>query len=168
MRHSTRRAMTIFETAILATALGVVLFIIAGGIGAVRQQAKRNLCVRLMTQLSEALTEYHKKTGAYPPGVPDSSAGPAIAAIDSIESAAAALRPLPLSLHIAEDPVVGCEDPWGCPLHYLTAAAPNAGDRREVAANGGVPIFESAGRDRDFGLDDPTAATDNIRTSDLR
>jgi type II secretory pathway pseudopilin PulG len=160
--------MTIFETAILAAVIGVLLFVIAGGIGVIRQQAKRNLCTRLMAQLSEALAEYQKKTGEYPPGAPDSSAGPAIAALEAVEPAAAALKPLPASLHIAEDPIIGCVDPWGEPLHYLTKTAPSEHDRREVAANGGIPIFESAGRDKDFGRDDPTRAADNVRTSDLR
>lgn len=167
-RACVRRGMTIFESAILAAALGVALFVIAGGLGAMRQQAKRNLCIRLMTQLSDALAEYHKKTGAYPPGASDSSAGPAITALEEVEPAAATLSSLPTSLRIGEDPLVGCVDPWGGPLRYLTTTAPSEHDRRDVAANGGVPIFESAGRDRDFGASDPTAAADNIRTSDLR
>ncbi len=160
--------MTIFETAMLATALGLGLFVVGGGVGAVRQQAKRNLCVRLMTQLSAALAQYHAQTGRYPPGAPDASAGGAIAAILRVPTAADALKALPSSLRIGNEPVVGALDPWGSPLHYLTAAAPSDRQRDEVAANGGVPIFESAGRDRDFGLNDPSATADNIRTSDLR
>lgn len=160
--------MTIFETAMLAAAIGVALFVIGGGIGHIRQQTKQNLCRRLMTQLGVALAEYHKKTAGYPPGAPDASAGAAIDALEAVEASAAVLRPLPASLHVAEDPLIGCEDPWGGALHYLTTTAPSAPDRQEVAANGGEPIFESAGRDRDFGATDPTAAADNIRTSDLR
>ncbi len=160
--------MTVFETAILAAVIGVVLFILAGGLGAMRQQAKRNLCIRLMTQLSEALTAYHRQTGTYPPGAPDLSAGPAITAVEGVDRAAAALSALPPSLHLGEDPAVGCVDPWGVPLRYLTTTAPSQRDRQEVAANGGVPIFESAGRDRDFGTFQPSASADNIRTNDLR
>jgi hypothetical protein len=160
--------MTVFETAILAAVIGVVLFILAGGLGAMRQQAKRNLCIRLMTQLGEALAAYHRQTGTYPPGAPDLSAGPAITAIEGVDRAAAALSALPPSLHLGEDPAAGCVDPWGVPLHYLTTTAPSQRDRQEVAANGGVPIFESAGRDRDFGTFQASASADNIRTNDLR
>ncbi len=159
--------MTIVETAILAAGIGIGLFVIGGGVGAVRQQAKRNLCVRLMAGLNASLAAYFRATGLYPPGTPDSSAGSAITALQAVDASAAALHPLPDSLEVGEDPVIGCRDPWGTPLRYLTAEASNERDRREVAANGGVPIFESAGRDREFGAADPRLATDNLRTSDL-
>lgn len=160
--------MTVFETAILAVVLGIVLFVVAGGVGAMRQQAKRNLCARLMTHLSEALAAYYRSTGTYPPGSPDASAGGAIAALCRVEGSAAALRGLPASLRVGTEPIVGCLDPWRRALRYLTADAPGERERQEVAVNGGVPIFESAGRDGEFSDRGPAGATDNFRTSDLR
>ncbi len=160
--------MTIFEAALIAAALAIVLFLVAGGVGTIRQQAKRNLCTRLMTQLGDALVKYHQATGTYPPGAPDSSAGNAVQAMLRVEAAAAALKTLPLSLRMGAEPLVGGVDPWGRPLRYLTADVQNEHDRQEVAANGGVPIFESAGRDKDFGDSNPATATDNVRTSDLK
>jgi len=161
-----KRAMTIFEAAIVAAVLGIVLFIVAGGVGSVRQQAKRNLCARLMAGLGEALAQYHAKTGDYPPGRPDASAGPAIAAMLAVPEAAAELKDLPAVLQLGADPHVGGVDPWGRPVRYLTAASPTESARREVAANGDVPIFESAGGDGDFGETDPAAAADNHRSTD--
>lgn len=159
--------MTIFETAILASLIGVLLFLAAGGVRAVRQQARRNLCQRMMISLSESLALYHRETKSWPPGGADASAGRAIAAMLAVPAVAQRLQSLPPSLGLGRDPQLGILDPWNHPVHYLTADARNETDRRHVAAHGGAPIFESAGRDGNFGRNDPAAAADNLRTSDL-
>jgi hypothetical protein len=159
--------MTVFETAILAAVIGVLLFVAAGSVHAIRQQAKWNLCERLMNALRTAMAAYHQETSAFPPGTADLSAGPAITAILAVPSAARALEAMPPVLATGRDPMIGVLDPWGHPLHYLTERSTSDADRRDVAANGGVPIFESAGRDGDFGRSDPSASGDNLRTNDL-
>lgn len=159
--------MTVFETLILAALIGVLLFLAAGMVRAVRQQAKGNLCLRLMQHLREAITAYELETHTYPPGSADDSAGSAIAALLATPTAATKLAGLPAVLKIGKDPVAGVLDPWGHPVHYLTTAASHEKDRRDVAANGDMPIFESAGRDGNFGRNDPAAAADNRRTNDL-
>jgi type II secretory pathway pseudopilin PulG len=160
--------MTIFEAALLAAVVGIALFVVTGGVRLVREQARDNLARRLVAQLDAALAAYYAAAGAYPPGAPDGSAGPAIAALERVSDSANQLNELPQSLRERVPPQDGCVDPWRRPLRYLTATSANPQDAAEVAANGGVPIFESAGRDGDFGLVDRSAAIDNLRTSDLR
>ncbi|MBN1488563.1 MAG: hypothetical protein JXA69_01495 [Phycisphaerae bacterium] len=160
--------MTVFEVAIAAAVLGILLFVLAGGARAVRRQAKRNLGITQMTALREALAAYEAATDAYPPAAPDGSAGPAIAALLAVPETAAKLEPLPASLELGQDPQAGGLDPWGRPLRYLAADATRERDRAEVAANGGRPLFESAGPDGDFGHTDPGDDDDNLRSSDLR
>jgi hypothetical protein len=53
-------------------------------------------------------------------------------------------------------------DPWGQPLGCLTMADPAEEARNAVKANGGCPIFISAGPDQTFGPWDAPAGTDNI------
>lgn len=159
--------MTIFETAIAAAVVAVLLYMAAGGVRTIRQQAKRNLCARVMASLREALDRYHDATGAYPPSAVDGSAAPALAALRAVAPSAQTLASLPPSLRLGQDPQTGGVDPWGRPLRYLTADASRPEDREDVTVNDGVPIFESAGADGHFGLDDPAASIDNLRTSDL-
>lgn len=52
-------------------------------------------------------------------------------------------------------------DPWGTPLRCLTVDSASPADQQAVAANGGRPIFESAGPDRRFGMTDPADQADN-------
>jgi hypothetical protein len=44
----------------------------------------------------------------------------------------------------------------------LTAGSSRERDRHVVAANGGKPVFISAGPDGQFGDDDPAASADNL------
>lgn len=59
------------------------------------------------------------------------------------------------------------QDSWGRPLRCLTSASPSSGDRKAVAANENRPIFISAGPNGDFGIDDPAAKADNLRSDEL-
>jgi hypothetical protein len=47
-------------------------------------------------------------------------------------------------------------------LKCATSASPQESERQLVAANGGRPVFISAGPDRRFGETDPSAAADDI------
>ena len=57
-------------------------------------------------------------------------------------------------------------DGWGRPLRCLTADAPTPADREAVIAQGGKPIFISAGPDRRFGLNDVRFTADNLRSDE--
>jgi len=163
-----RRGLTLFETLILAVLIAAFLFVVAKGMQSVRRKAREQLCIRLVLRLGEAVARYRAQTGEYPPAAFDGSAGPAIEAIRRVRAAAEPLEDLPSVLAIGRDPRTGVLDPWGRPLRYVTVEATREADRRDVIANGGVPIFESAGPDGELGLADPVAAADNIRSSDLR
>ena len=54
------------------------------------------------------------------------------------------------------------QDAWGRRLRCLTDTSPFEVDRQAVAANGGKPVFISAGPDRRFGVRDPASAADNL------
>lgn len=58
-------------------------------------------------------------------------------------------------------------DAWGAPLRCLTARGDSAADRQAVAANGGKPVFVSAGPDGEFGTENSPAVSDNLRSDEL-
>src|SRR5262249_4561919 len=74
--------------------------------------------------------------------------------------ARAALEGLPESLWTASPPRT-LIDSWGTPLRYHGDA-----QRLDVRANGGRPIFVSAGRDRTFGELDLSGLADDLRSDD--
>lgn len=59
------------------------------------------------------------------------------------------------------------QDPWGHRLRCLTASSPSAVERQAVAANGGRPIFISAGPNGRFHTATGTEAADDLRSDEL-
>lgn len=58
-------------------------------------------------------------------------------------------------------------DAWGRPMRCLTARCPSPVACEAVAANGGKPIFISAGPDGQFGMADGVTDADNLRSDEL-
>jgi len=59
------------------------------------------------------------------------------------------------------------QDAWGRPLRCLTTQSASPVARQAVAANGGKPIFISAGVDGEFGGTFTDTAADNLRSDEL-
>jgi hypothetical protein len=66
------------------------------------------------------------------------------------------------SSDIEEPAMPALRDAWGRRLSCVTAASPLPHHRQLLAANGGKPIFISAGPDGRPGHDDPADAADNL------
>jgi len=145
--------MTLVEMAVVVLLLGIALFLVAGLARTTRQRAKRELTVRLLCALDDALKAYMARYKSPPPGTADGSADEAIAALLAHGPSSAKLDGLPSVLRRTEAKTL--VDAWGTPLRYVTADHASPELRRRVAANGGRPIFDSAGPDRQFG---PTQA----------
>ncbi|MBN1343084.1 MAG: hypothetical protein JXQ73_10415 [Phycisphaerae bacterium] len=135
--------------AVAVLLLGIVLFLLSGFARTSRLQAKKDLAVRLLCSLDEALTVYIQHYETAPPGRPDGSATAAIEALLAYGPSSAKLDGLPAVLRRAEGQ--GLVDPWGSPLRYVTVAHESAVMRSRVVTNKGRPIFDSAGPDRQFG-----------------
>jgi len=180
-----QRAMTLIEALVAAAVVGVVLAMVALGVATVRSDLKHGQVVQLLATLDEALSAYHQATGEWPvdPGVEDKeqasaeqegSADRVVAALAAEPASRAILdrtRPVlrvssvpDISTAAGESPWGTVQDAWGRRLRCLTADSASPIDREAVAANGGRPIFVSAGPDEQFGTRDIAAAADNLRS----
>lgn len=182
--------MTLTEKLIATALLAFGVFAAMLGTAQVREELKREQTWSLLAMLDEALDVYHAHAGRWPVEAPttppdvDRSAdalqagarGTAFVAVD-LEAARDVLEALAaepasrrvldrvppvLTAHRPNESAWGVHDGWGRPLACLTPRSPNAAHRLAVEANGGKPIFLSAGPDGRFGHGDPTAAADNL------
>lgn len=145
------RGMTLVEMAVVVLLLGIALFLLAGLVRSTREQAKRDLTIRLLCRLDAAMSVYLMRYKLSPPGLPNGSADGAIAALMSFRPSRAKLDGLPTVLRRSKGTSNTLVDAWGSPLRYVTTAHPDAVMAGRVGTNGGRPIFDSAGADRQFG-----------------
>lgn len=141
--------MSLVEMAVVVLLLGIVLFLLAGLARTTRQRAKKDLTLRLLCALDEAMGVYIEQYGSPPPGDASGTADRAIAALLKFGPSSAALDGLPPVLRRRKGQAL--VDPWGVSLRYVTATHASVMMRNRVATNGGRPIFDSAGPDRQFG-----------------
>ena len=160
------RGMTLPEVVLIA---GLIMVVLAVGAGLYDHHLNR-VKVRQVTVLIDALRRAaaaHAETaGAYPLGRRDDACDPALAVMQKMPGSAAQLQAAGSSLLFLSDGKLRCIDPWGLPLRYLTVRSELREHRRRVEANGGMPIFESAGPDRDFGDTNSARQGDNICSDD--
>ncbi len=74
---------------------------------------------------------------------------------------------IPPASQPADDAFAMLVDAWSRPLHCLTQHSRSTIQREAVAANGGRPIYISAGSDGLFESDDGSASGDNIRGDEV-
>lgn len=156
-----KRAMTLIEMGLTAVATSLVLFLLIGWMGSVRQDSQRDLCLRELSDLDKALVRYRRAEEVYPAA----TSGNAIHLVLNALSVHARTKPIldafPRRLWREGEPRV-LLDSWGTPLRLLVDEDKNPA----VKLNGGRPIFVSAGPDRDFGDENPAAVGDNLRSDD--
>jgi len=144
--------MTLVEMAVVVLLLGIVLFLLDGLARTTRERAKKELAIRALRTLDDAMSSYEQRFGCPPPGRPDGAADQAITALLNYAPSRAKLDGLPAVLRRTEGRLKRLVDPWGTPFRYVTPAHDSPAMRARVAGNGGRPIFDSAGPDRQFGL----------------
>ncbi|MCG8405319.1 MAG: hypothetical protein MI923_08995 [Phycisphaerales bacterium] len=156
-----RPAMTLIEMAITVFATSVFLFLVTGWMTGLREKAKEDLARRVLADLDETLVRYRRNTGSYPISRGPDSDIPPILDLVGHDKTRPILEAFPR--HLWRGPGMRhLVDPWGTALRYL----PSDSDDPRVKANGGRPLFVSAGPDRDFGDHDPAAIGDNLRSDD--
>ena len=163
-KSARRTAMTLIEMTIVVFVLGAGLFLLAGWMSNVRQEARRDLAIRMLADLDRALSRYHRSTGAYPASKglrPAATAVQATADLVEHERTRPILDALPTLLWQGLDKRT-LTDPWGTPLRYY----PTTSDSPLVKANNGRPVFVSAGPDRLFGDVNPSGLGDDLRSDD--
>jgi len=159
--HPPCRAMTLIEMTITVCIMGVALFLLNGWMSSLRASVKHDLARRMLTDLDEALVRYRRSTGYYPMFRGPESAIPAVVDLLDHDKTRPIIEAFPS--HLWSGP--GRQqlvDPWGTPLIYLSLKS----DDPRVAANGGRPLFVSAGPDRDFGKIHHAAIGDNLGSDD--
>jgi len=139
--------------------VGGGLFLLVGWMRLVREDARTQLARELMVRLDRALAGYFEAEHKYPVTF-DDDADAVVAVLLRHPRARAALEGLPESFW-TETPPRTLIDSWGTPLRYHGDA-----QRPDVRANGGRPIFVSAGRDRAFGELDVSGLADDLRSDD--
>ncbi len=155
--------MTLVEMIITVVVLGISLFLLTGWIGSLRESVKEALAMRILADLDDALARYRRATGDYPRSRGPGSDIPAVLDLVAHEKTRPILERFPS--HVWQGPGGSKRrlvDPWGTVMRYLP---PDSDDER-VKANGGRPLFVSAGPDRDFGDGNPSAVADNLRSDD--
>lgn len=153
--------MTLVETVVIIFLLSVGLFLLTGWTGMLRAEAKRDLAVRMLADLDQALARYRRASGSYPSWPGADSDIPAVVDLLDHDKTRPILEAFPRSLWRGPDRY-RLVDPWGTPLRYY----PPGSTDPEVRANRGKPLFESAGPDRDFGDRAVAAIGDNLRSDD--
>ncbi len=153
--------MTLIETAVTIFLLSVGLFLLTGWTGMLRAEAKRDLAVRMLADLDQALARYRRASGSYPSWRGADSDIPAVVDLLDHDKTRPILESFPRTLWRGPDRY-RLVDPWGTPLRYFP---PDSTDPK-VLANERKPLFESAGPDRDFGDSVVAAIGDNLRSDD--
>ncbi|MCP4591154.1 MAG: type II secretion system protein [bacterium] len=157
-----RSAMTLPEAVLSFALIAMVLVAVAAWYEYALDRAKVQQMDALIHALNEAIGLYHESTEHYPPGRGDGAASPALAAMQLTSKPSAHLQAQKSNLLFLADGKLGCVDPWGQPLRYVSSRCEKPAYRRRTEANGGVPFFLSAGPDRRFGDDTPAGMADNI------
>ncbi len=177
-----RRTLSFAETAIAGILISLVLMVVSLAIGTMRDDVKQRRTEQLLARLDQALVAYHRATGRWPAD-PDGRTDRSTTAENdgSGDRIIATLAGEPESRKVLDQvpPVFraersadaaansawgGLHDAWGRPLRCLTADGSTPADLDAVIANGGKPIFISAGPDERFGPPGLPPAADNIRS----
>lgn len=161
MRIPRRRGMTLIEMAIAVLVIGAGLFLLVGWTRRLQNDERRDLAVRLLSDLDKALARYHRATDHYPfsPG-PNPANWVTVELLDH-DRTRPLLEKLPPSVWQGPGRRT-LVDPWGTPLQYF----PETSDSPFVKANNGRPVFLSAGPDCDFGDEEVSRMADNLRSDD--
>ncbi len=163
-----RRGMTRVELLLVYVVLALAAVLLAGVSRYVQREAKCRLAEDMLLTLRESLPAYHEAVGRYPTEQPNHNAEPAIAALLSESASAEILKSWPLALTRMPGNGLRLVDPWGTRFRYVIrddiATIGTLGSAKPPA--GTVPLFESAGPDREFGDADGARAKDNL-SSDI-
>ncbi len=163
-----RRGMTRVELLLVYVVLALAAVLLAGVNRYVQREAKCRLAEDMLLTLRESLPAYHEAVGRYPADRPDSDAEQAIAALLSELASAEILERWPVVRTGMLGNGLQLVDPWGTGFRYLIrddSVAFGAQGSSNPSA-GTVPLFESAGPDREFGDSDGARAKDNL-SSDI-
>ena len=152
--------MTLVELLLTYVLLALLLVLMVGVSEYVQRQARRQLAEDMVLTLRETLLAYHASVGRFPGGWADGESTAAITVLLGEPACARVLQDWPVTLSAPRQPA-HYVDPWGRSFRYLTTAS-GAEHRERVTMDGGVPIFESAGPDGDFGDTDLQAREDNL------
>lgn len=157
---------TVLEVILVVGVLALAITIVSGLYAHALDRAKTRQATVLIATLDQAVRAYADACGSYPPGSPDASLRRVLPALLSIPESKRRFATLSGALLFVVDGQPRCRDPWGQRLRCLTdrVAAPESA--RRVEHNDRVPVFESAGPDRDFGDGDPARRADNIRSDE--
>jgi len=166
MRARRRVAVTALGVVVAGVVLALLLVILSGLYDHSLDRVKTRQAVALIATLDRAVRAYADAGGTHPPGSPDAGLRRVLPTLLSVPESRKHLAELTPALLFLVDGQPRCQDPWGRPIRCLTDRAASAAFRDRVQRNHGVPVFESAGPDRDFGDNSDARQADNVRSDE--
>lgn len=159
--------MTRMELVLTYAVVALMMALMVGVGDYIQRESKGRLAEEMVLTLREALVAYHAATGRYPPGRRDGLSEYAIADLLVEEPSHQILGDWPAAPRNDPGSHLRFADPWGLAFRYLAAPHNPGGPSVTAGAVGGsIPVFVSAGPDRDFGDLDSRRQQDNL-SSDL-
>ena len=159
--------MTRMELVLTYAVVALMMALMVGVGDYIQRESKSRLAEEMVLTLREAVVAYHAATGRYPQGRPEGRSEQAITELLGQESSREVLSDWPMHSRIGPGSHLGFADPWGAAFRYLAAPhhpEPQSlthGEKRDL-----MPVFVSAGPDRDFGDLDSRRRQDNL-SSDI-
>ncbi len=153
---------------VLTYAVVALMMALMVGVGDyIQRESKGRLAEEMVLTLREAVVAYHAATGRYPPGQPDGRSEQAITELLGDEASRGVLNDWPVLPLNGTDSHAGFADPWGAAFRYLAAPLhPEVPALTRGEGRAAMPVFVSAGPDRDFGDLDSRRQQDNL-SSDI-
>lgn len=164
---ASRRAMSRMELVLTYAVVALMMALMVGVGDYIQRESKGRLAEEMVLTLREAVVAYHAAIGRYPPGRLDGRSEQAITEMLGEESSRAVLSDWPVLPNNGLDSPSAFVDPWGVAFRY--SAAPNHAEVPSMTRGRGmdpIPVFVSAGPDRDFGDLDSRRQQDNL-SSDI-
>ncbi len=159
--------MTRMELVLTYAIVALAMALMVGVGDYIQRESKGRLAEEMVLTLREAVVAFHAANGRYPPGHPDGRSEHAITEMLGDESSLGVLSDWPVPLRMDPGAQPAFADPWGVAFRYQ--AAPHSAEGPSLtqgAVRGSIPVFISAGPDRDFGDSDSRRQQDNL-TSDI-
>ena len=156
--------MTLPEVALLAIIIALALAAVTGIHGYLVNKAKEKSTVSLLEKLNRSTLIYHAEYRTYFPST-TLTTGPVVETYLKLPECASSFDNV--SEFLLDRSAFSCKDAWGTPIRYIPVNISVPALAQRVKMAGDIPLFESAGPDRNFGDESAEQQSDNLRSDEL-
>jgi type II secretory pathway pseudopilin PulG len=157
---------SVLEVLLAAGVLALLVTASAGLYTNGLDRVKTRQAGELLGSLDRAVRAYGQACGTYPPGSADGALRRVLPQLLGVDESRRELSGVSPVLLFSIDGRPHCQDPWGVAVRCFTTRTREPRFAALVQRNDGVPVFESAGPDRDFGDSDAARQADNVRSDE--